>query len=142
MIISEMTRRRRRRMEKRDSFRELLGIKVLEIKDGYARMSLTITKEHTNLHGLTHGGIVFALADCAFAEATNFGDNKAVAVQVSINFVKPSGEGDVLTAEASRVSEGRTFSLYNVTVTKENKVLALFTGLAYKLQSEKEKGSA
>jgi acyl-coenzyme A thioesterase PaaI-like protein len=59
-----------------------------------------------------------------------------VAVQVS-NFVKPSSEGDVLTAEASKVTEGKTFSLYNVTVTKENKVLALFTGLAYKLQPEK-----
>ena len=125
-------------MEKSDSFRELLGIKVLEIKDGYAKMSIRIAKGHTNLHGLTHGGIIFALADCAFAEATNFGDNKAVAVQVSINFVKPSEEGDVLTAEALRVSEGKTFSLYNVTVTKENKVLALFTGLAYKLQPEKK----
>jgi acyl-CoA thioesterase len=60
-------------MEKHDSFRELLGIKVLEIRDGYAKMSIKITKEHTNLHGLTHGGIIFALADCAFAEATNFG---------------------------------------------------------------------
>jgi acyl-CoA thioesterase len=128
-------------MEKRDSFRELLGIKVQEIKDGYSKMSITITTEHTNLHGLTHGGIIFALADCAFAEATNFGDNKAVAVQVSINFVKPSREGDVLTAEASRVSEGKTFSLYNVTVTKENKVLALFTGLAYKLQPDKAERS-
>ena len=126
-------------MEKSDSFRELLGIKVLEIKDGYAKMSIRIAKGHTNLHGLTHGGIIFALADCAFAEATNFGDNKAVAVQVSINFVKPSEEGDVLTAEALRVSEGKTFSLYNVTVTKENKVLALFTGLAYKMQPEKKK---
>ena len=129
-------------MEKSDSFRELLGIKVLEIRDGYTKMSITITKEHTNLHGFTHGGIIFALADCAFAEATNFGDNKAVAVQVSINFVKPSGEGDVLTAEATRVSEGKTFSLYNVTVTKGNKVLALFTGLAYKLQPNREGRSA
>jgi len=124
-------------MEKHDSFRELLGIKVLEIRKDYAKMSIKITKEHTNLHGLTHGGVIFALADCAFAEATNSGDNKAVAVQVSINFVKPSGEGDVLTAEATRVSEGKTFSLYNVAVIKENKVLALFTGLAYKLQPEK-----
>src|SRR3990170_3494104 len=101
MIISVKIRRRRRRMEKRDSFRELLGIKVLEIKDGYAKMSIRITKEHTNLHGLTHGGIIFALADCAFAEATNFGNNKAVAVQVSINFIKPSSSGDTLTAEAT-----------------------------------------
>lgn len=123
-------------MEKHDSFRELLGIKVLEVKDGYAKMSITLTKEHMNIHGFTHGGVIFALADCAFAEATNFGDNKAVAVQVSINFIKPSSEGDVLTAEATRVSDGKTFTLYNVTVSKENKVLAFFSGLAYKLKSE------
>ena len=129
-------------MEKRDYFREFLGIKVLEVKEGYAKMSMKVGKEHTNFVGFTHGGVLFALADCAFAEATNFGDKKAVAVQVSINFVKPSSEGDTLTAEASLVSEGRTFSLYNVTVTKENKVLALFTGLAYKMQPDKEERSA
>lgn len=123
-------------MEKHDFFRELLGIKVLEVKDGYAKMSITLTKEHMNIHGFTHGGVIFALADCAFAEATNFGENKAVAVQVSINFIKPSSEGDVLMAEATRVSDGKTFTLYNVTVSKENKVLALFSGLAYKLKSE------
>jgi len=123
-------------MEKHDFFRELLGIKVLEVKDGYAKMSITLTKEHMNIHGFTHGGVIFALADCAFAEATNFGENKAVAVQVSINFIKPSSEGDVLMAEATRVSDGKTCTLYNVTVSKENKVLALFSGLAYKLKSE------
>jgi acyl-CoA thioesterase len=99
-------------------------------------------KEHTNFVGFTHGGVLFALADCAFAKVTNFGDKKAVAVQVSINFVKSSSEGDTLTAEALLVSEGRTFSLHNVTVTKENKVLALFTGLAYKMQPDKEERSA
>ena len=120
-------------MEKHDSFRELLGIKVLEVREGYAKMSMTVAKEHTNFVGLTHGGVIFALADCAFAEATNFGDRKAVAVQVSINFVKPTSEGDTLTAEASLASEGKTFSLYDVAVTKDNKLVALFTGLAYKL---------
>jgi len=121
-------------MEKRDSFRELLGIKVLDVKDGYAKMSMTIAKEHTNIHGFTHGGIIFSLADCAFAEVTNFGQSKAVAVQVSIDFMKASQTGDVLTAEATRVSEGKTFTLCSITVSKENKLLALFTGLAYRLQ--------
>ena len=110
-----------------------MGIKVLEIKEGYAKMSLKVGKEHTNFVGFTHGGVIFALADCAFAEATNFGERKAVAVQVSINFVKPTSEGDTLTAEASLASEGKTFSLYDVAVTKDNKLVALFTGLAYKL---------
>jgi acyl-CoA thioesterase len=124
-------------MKKHDRFRELLGIKVLEVKEGYAKLTMIVTKEHTNFVGFTHGGAVFALADCAFAEATNFGENKAVAVQVSINFIKPSGEGDTLTAEATLVSEGKTFSLYSVNICKEGKVLALFTGLAYKLQTDK-----
>jgi acyl-CoA thioesterase len=121
-----------------DHFRELLGVKVIEVKDGYAKMSLTITKEHMNFVGFTHGGVIFALADCAFAEAVNFGDKQAVAVQVSINYLKPSSEGDILTAEATRISEGKTFVLVNVTVSKENKPVALFQGLAYKMQPDKK----
>jgi acyl-CoA thioesterase len=124
-------------MKATDSFRELLGIKIVEVKENYAKMSMKVTKAHTNFLGATHGGAIFTLADCAFAEAVNFGDTRAVAVQVSINFLKPSSEGDVLTAEASKVSEGKTFALYNITVSKEDKLVALFSGLAYKLQPEK-----
>jgi acyl-CoA thioesterase len=124
-------------MKRQDNFGELLGVKVLEVKAGYAKVSLKITKKHTNFLGATHGGAIFTLADCAFAEAVNFGDTKAVAVQVSINFLKPSSEGDVLTAEASKVSEGKTFALYKIPVSKEGKLVAVFSGLAYKLPPEK-----
>jgi acyl-CoA thioesterase len=120
-----------------DCFRELLGIKVLDVKAGYSKVSMKVAKEHTNFLGATHGGAIFTLADCAFAEAVNFGGTKAVAVQVSINYLKPSAEGDVLTAEASKVSEGKTFALYSIPVSKEGKLVALFSGLAYKLQPEK-----
>jgi len=99
---------------------------------------MKVTQDHTNFVGFTHGGAIFALADCAFAEAANFGDEQAVAVQVSINYLKPSSEGDTLTAEAVRVSDGKTFCLYNVSVRKEAKVVALFSGLAYKLPLNKE----
>ena len=119
-----------------DYFRELLGIKVLEIKDGYAKMSMQITKKHTNAHGFTHGGVLFSLADCAFAEAVNFGDRQAVAVQVSINYLRPTVEGDVLIAEANTVSDGKTLALCSVVVKKEDKDVALFSGLAYKIRSD------
>ncbi|MCX8154077.1 MAG: hotdog fold thioesterase [Candidatus Bathyarchaeota archaeon] len=119
-------------MKGKDIFRENLGIKVLEVKDGYAKLSLQITKNHTNSIGTAHGGAIFALADCAFAEAANFGENIAVAVQVSINFMKPAFEGDILTAEAVRVSEGRTLGFYHVTIFKEDKKIAFFSGLAFK----------
>ncbi len=111
---------------------------MLEVKEGYAKLSMKVTKEHLNFVGFTHGGAIFALADCAFAEAVNFGESKAVAVQVSINYLKPSGEGDSLTAEDSVVSESKTFSLCSINVTKEDKPVALFTGLAYKLPGDKK----
>ncbi len=115
-----------------DCFAETLGIKVLEAKDGYAKVSMKVEKNHTNALGFTHGGAVFSLADYAFAHACNFGDNVAVAAQVSINFLKPSVEGDTLTAEATRVSDGKTMGLYHVTVKKEDKIVAFFSGLAVK----------
>jgi acyl-CoA thioesterase len=119
-------------MKGTDNFREFLGIQLVEVKDGYAKMAMTITKEHTNALGFTHGGAIFSFADCAFAEASNFGDKVAVAVQVSINFLRPTKEGDLLTCEAMRVSEGKTFGLYNITVRKEDKIVAVFSGLVCK----------
>jgi acyl-CoA thioesterase len=118
-----------------DYFRKLLGIEVHEIKDGYARMSLKINQKHLNAVGFTHGGVLFALADCAFAEAVNFGEKKAVAIQVSINYLRPTSEGDVLIAEATTVSDGKTLALCSVAVKKEDKDVALFSGLAYKIYS-------
>jgi acyl-CoA thioesterase len=115
-----------------DYFAEELNIKILESKDGYAKTSMKVEKKHTNALGFTHGGAIFSLADYAFAIACNFGDNVAVAVQVSINFLKPSVEGDLLMAEATRVSDGKTMGLYNVTVKNEEKTVALFSGLAFK----------
>jgi len=119
-------------MKGKDLFAETLGIQVLEVKEGYCRVSMKVLKEHTNALGFTHGGAIFSLADYAFAHACNFGDNVAVAVQVSINFLKPSVEGDALTAEATRISDGKTMGLYQVTVRNQDKAIAYFTGLAFK----------
>jgi acyl-CoA thioesterase len=119
-------------MKGKDYFRELIGAQVLEVKEGYAKVTMTIGQQHLNFVGVTHGGAIFSLADCAFAEAANTGEKVAVAVQISINYVKPTFEGDILNAEAVRVSEGKTFGLYNITVRKEEKIVAVFSGLVYK----------
>ncbi len=115
-----------------DLFAEALGIQVLEVRDGYSKVSMTVKKNMLNGLGYTHGGAVFSLADYAFAEACNYGSNVAVAIQASINFLRPSAEGDLLVAEASRVSDGKTAGLYQVTVCKGEKTVAFFTGLAFK----------
>ena len=119
-------------MKGTDHFAEALGIKVFEAKDSYAKVTMKVEKIHTNALEFTHGGAIFSLADYAFAQACNFGDNVAVAVQVSINFLKPSVEGDTLTAEATRISDGKTMGLYNVTVCNQIKQIAVFSGLAFK----------
>jgi len=119
-------------MKGKDLFREILGIQIIEVKDGYAKLSLNITKSHTNSLGAAHGGAIFSLADCAFAEASNYGDNVAVAVQVSINYLKPAFEGDTLIAEAIRVSDGKKLGLYQITISKPDKKIAVFSGLAFK----------
>ncbi|MGD6806808.1 MAG: hotdog fold thioesterase [Candidatus Bathyarchaeia archaeon] len=121
-------------MKGTDHLAEALGLKVLEAREGYSKVIMKVEKIHTNALGFTHGGAIFTLADYAFAHACNYGDNVAVAVQVSINFLKPTAEGDLLIAEATRVSDGKTTGLYNVTVQKEDKIVAFFTGLAFKKQ--------
>ena len=119
-------------MKGTDHFAEALGIKVLEAKDGYSKVQMKIEKTHTNALGFTHGGAIFSLADYAFAQACNFGDSVAVAVQVSINFLRPTVEGDTLVAEANRVSDGKTMGLYQVSVKNGEKLVASFSGLAFK----------
>ncbi len=119
-------------MKGTDNFAEALGIRVIEAKDGYCKVTMTVMKSHTNAYGYTHGGAVFSLADYAFAQACNYGDNVAVALQVSINYLKPTVEGDVLTAEANRISDGKTTGLYHVAVRREDKLVAFFSGVAFK----------
>ncbi len=119
-------------MKGTDHFAEALGIKVLEVNDGYCKVAMKVEKTHTNALGFTHGGALFSLADYAFAQACNYGDKVAVAVQVSINFLRPTTVGDELVAEATRVSDGKTTGLYNVAVRNGDKLVASFTGLAFK----------
>ena len=119
-------------MKGTDHFAEALSIQLVESKDGYAKVNMKVTKIHTNALGFTHGGAIFSLADYAFAHACNFGDNVAVAVQVSINYLRPSVEGDILVAEENRVSDGKTMGLYQVTVKNGEKLVASFSGLAFK----------
>jgi acyl-CoA thioesterase len=93
---------------------------------------MKIEKIHTNALGFTHGAAIFALADYTFAHACNYGDNVAVALQSSINYIRPSAEGDILVAEANRISNGKTTGLYHVEVKNGEKLVAFFSGVAYR----------
>ena len=118
----------------KDAFANYLGAKVEIIKPGQSRVSLMVKDHMTNFHGSTHGGIIFAISDMAFAAACNSHGKVAVALNVSICFLKPSYPGDHLVAEAKEEHNGRRTSLYNIRIYNENtgEIVAKSQDQAYK----------
>ncbi|MFO7988259.1 MAG: hotdog fold thioesterase [Desulfotignum sp.] len=104
----------------KDAFAHHLGATVQVMAPGHSRVSLTVTDVMTNFHGTTHGGVIFAMSDMAFAAACNSHGRVAVALNVSICYLKPSFPGDRLVAEATEIHNGQRTSLYNITVTNED----------------------
>ena len=130
-------------MMEHDLFSQWLGIEVLEIKEGYSKIKMTVRTEMINGFGIVHGGIAFSLADSAFAFACNNRNILSVALDTSINFIKPVRVDDVLTAEANELHNGKSTGLYHITITNQQKhLIAQFKGLCYrtdrKLISEQE----
>jgi len=120
-------------MMENDFFSQWLGIEVLEVKEGYSKIRMTVRKEMVNGFGIVHGGIPFSLADSAFAFACNNRNNLSVALDTSINFIKPVHVGDVLTAEAKEMHNGRSTGLYHITITNQNNhIAAHFKGLCFR----------
>ncbi|MEJ2643301.1 MAG: hotdog fold thioesterase [Desulfosarcinaceae bacterium] len=121
----------------RDPFARHLGARVEILSPGHSRVTLTIGEELVNFHGLTHGGVIFALGDIAFAAAANSFGQVAVALNVAINFLKPSREGDRLVAEARLRHEGGPTVLYAVTVkdARTGELVARSEDLAYRRKS-------
>lgn len=104
----------------KDAFANYLGAKVEITEPGHSRVSLVISEHMTNFHGTTHGGIIFAISDMAFAAACNSHGTVAVALNVSICFLKPSYPGDHLVAVAKEEHCGRRTSLYSIKIFNEN----------------------
>jgi acyl-CoA thioesterase len=94
---------------------------------------MVIREEMVNGFGIVHGGIPFSLADSAFAFACNNRNNLSVALDVTITFTKAVHIGDVLTAEAKEVHNGRSTGVYLITVTNQkNEQVALFKGTCFR----------
>ncbi|WP_370229184.1 hydroxyphenylacetyl-CoA thioesterase PaaI [Cognatishimia sp.] len=105
------------------------GMQIDHVDEGSATLSMTVEKHHTNGHGSCHGGVIFALADSAFAFACNSRNQTTVAQHNSITYVAPGKEGDRLIAKAREVSLTGRSGIYDVTVTTESgTVIAEFRG--------------
>jgi acyl-CoA thioesterase len=113
------------------------GIEIEAAREGYARVRMTLRADMVNGHGTAHGGMIFALADTAFAYACNSRNLRSVAAQASIVYLEPAREGDVLIAEAEeRALVGRS-GVYQVAVrTRDGRAIAEFTGFSRSVGGE------
>lgn len=116
-------------IDKEDRASHWLGMKRLEVRAGYARMSMRVKEHMVNGQQVCHGGLIFSLADSSFGYACNSHGQHALAASCSIDFLAPAQLGDELTAEAQETAHlGRT-RIYDVRVTnQEGKLIALFRG--------------
>lgn len=121
-----------RRVMSRDRWAAAAGARLVEVREGYARVRMRLRPEHLNGVGVVQGGAVFTLADFAFAVASNSHGTVAVALDVSITFARAARTG-VLTAEAVEESLSRRVSVCNVRVTDaRGELVALFRGSAFR----------
>jgi acyl-CoA thioesterase len=113
------------------------GIILGKARAGFASVSLLITGDMLNAYGTAHGGVIFTLADTAFAYACNGRNETTVAAHAAITFLSPGREGETLAAEAvEQAIEGRS-GVYTVTVTAtQGRVVAVFQGLSRKIGGE------
>jgi len=116
-------------MYARDAASQALGMALEEVRPGYARLRMTVREDMLNGHGTCHGGVVFALADSAFAFACNSHGVVTVAAGCSIEFLAPAHQGDELVAVAEeRIRRGR-HGVYDVDVRREGgELVAAFRG--------------
>jgi acyl-CoA thioesterase len=125
------------RLYELDDAARALGVVLDEIAPGRSRTSMTVRDDMVNSHGICHGGMIFSLADCAFAYSCNSYNRTTVAAGATIDYVSPARLGDRLTAIAEeRATSGRT-GVYDVRVVDQDaKLIACFRGRSYRVAGE------
>jgi acyl-CoA thioesterase len=119
----------------RDDASQRLGMRIVDVSPGRAKLAMAVRSDMLNGHAICHGGFIFTLADSAFAFACNSYNVTTVASGCAIDFVAPAREGDVLKAKArERSVSGRT-GVYDIEVKNQNgETVALFRGKSYRIK--------
>lgn len=108
---------------KNDLFATSAGIELIEVKEGYSKAQMVVTAGHLNAGGRTQGGAIFTLADLALAAAANSHGTLAFSLSSNITFLRSSGAGDTLYAQARERYIGRTTGYYQIDITNQDEEL-------------------
>lgn len=120
---------------KKDTFAAQNGINIVSVDEKRAVVECAVRADHYNCKGTVQGGLIFTLADFAFAVVTNWGDVSVISQNISITYVRPA-LGGVLTAVAKIVSEGKSMMLVEAEVYNEqNKLIAVMQANGFKLKT-------
>lgn len=112
-----------------------LGMAIVAVGPGSARLSMSVRQDMVNGHGTCHGGFIFALADSTFAYACNSHNVRAVAAGVDINFVAPAHLGDHLVADGRARHQGGRSGVYDIEVSNQDgKLIAVFRGRSSRIK--------
>jgi acyl-CoA thioesterase len=123
-----------RAMYEQDRASQALGMRVLEVRPGYARLAMKVREDMVNGHQLCHGGLIFTLADSAFAFACNTYDLVTVASSGTIEFLLSGQLGDELTATAEERTRAKRTGVYDVSVhNQRGECVALFRGRSHQI---------
>jgi acyl-CoA thioesterase len=124
-------------MFSRDRAAQALGIKIVRVQPGASLLTMTVRSDMVNGHHICHGGMIFSLADTAFAYACNSYNKNTVASACHIDFLAPAKEGETLEAEAVEQSASGRTGVYDITVRNNHgKTIALFRGKSYRINGE------
>lgn len=124
-------------MFERDRASQSLGMRIIAVGPGWARLGMSVRGDMVNGHGICHGGIVFALADSAFAFACNSYNDATLAAAASIDYLAAARDGDELTAEATELWRSRRSGLYEITVVNQRgERIALFRGRSHRIDGQ------
>ncbi len=131
---TQLARQCAEHMFQNDTASQSLGMEITDINEGFAVVTMTVRDHMLNGHKTCHGGILFSLADSAFAFACNSHNEVAVAAGCHIDFVRPSKVNDRLTATAKMQHQGKRAGIYHITITnQDDKIVALFKGNSARL---------
>jgi acyl-CoA thioesterase len=122
-------------MFSRDRASQALGMRIVRVAPGFAELTMHVRGDMVNGHAICHGGLVFTLADSAFAFACNSYNFNTVAAGCTIEFLAPGREGDVLTATAQERAQGGRAGVYDIEVRNQlGKTIALFRGKSMRIR--------
>lgn len=120
-----------------DRFAKSIGAQITEVREGYAKAELDVKENHLNGAGVCQGGVIYTLADLAFAAVANCHGTLSLGISNTVTFIKSAQLGDHLTAECTEVVNHHKLPYCDMKVMNQNgEILAVVTGLGYRLKKE------